>query len=81
MLYTLSIPAGYELSYLPKDTSFQHKAFNYTSHYKLENNKIIFTQRLSFHKLIINPAEFEAYNELVAITKSSQNEALILKKQ
>lgn len=79
--YTLSIPEGYGANYLPEDVNYSTDHFTYTCSYKVKEGKLVFTQHLSIHTMLVDAALFEEWNTFIDTAKKSQNESIILKKQ
>jgi transglutaminase-like putative cysteine protease len=78
----LPIPAGYEVSYLPKNASFRSDAFGgFELTYELLPNKVIVRNKLTLNTLLIKKTSFVEWNLMVSALNEAYSEVISLKKK
>jgi transglutaminase-like putative cysteine protease len=77
--YTLNIPAGFEISYLPSDISFEKLGFYYKISYKKVANTILAEEILEVKNMHIELKDFSTYNQLKSEIMKSKKELVGLK--
>lgn len=75
----LEIPVNYQLDHLPKDNSFSNEVFGYSIKYKPEKGKIIMQKEFFLNYLLLQPENFEKWNEVVKKLSEAYSESIILK--
>jgi len=78
--HILEIPKGYEVSYLPKDFSFDNDLASIKISYKVIDGKVIASQEAKCKKLMIDPSEFEEWNKGMSSVQLQYKESVVLKK-
>jgi transglutaminase-like putative cysteine protease len=76
-----TIPDGYEVEYLPSTVNVKGDIIGLETTYKRENNKIIFTKKFYFDRLLVMPADFEKWNASIKELSEAYKESIILKKK
>lgn len=77
----LQIPAGYEVEYLPENSTFSTKLFGYKIEYKKEGDKIKFIHNYYKNYLLLNTESFEEWNKMIKEVNKAYREVIILKKK
>ncbi len=80
-VHTLNIPAGYELDYMPKNTVVSNDVLDFSIEYKKTAGTVSATQKMLLKKLYIQPQDFAAWNNVVAIVSPAYKEQVVLKKK
>ncbi|MEZ5046740.1 MAG: DUF3857 domain-containing protein [Chitinophagaceae bacterium] len=80
--YTLEIPEGYKVSYIPENVSYKNALFGFDISYKKENNHLICTHQLytEFPDLIMQPDKFPEWNQFIKKMTLAYKESVILEK-
>jgi transglutaminase-like putative cysteine protease len=65
LVTTLIIPEGYQPEYIPENGSYSNKVAGYSSTYRLNNNKIIYTLDFYTNFLLLPISDFELYNKVI----------------
>lgn len=60
---TITIPEGYKIKGLPEPINIQNKYFSYKSEYKIEDNKIVFTDHYERYYRKIPVEDYQQYRE------------------
>ena len=77
----LQIPKGYEVEYLPENSTFKNDLFGYTIQYKKEGDKIKFVHNYYKNYLLLNNESFEDWNKMIKEANKAYREVIILKKK
>ncbi len=77
----LPIPEGYEVSYLPENTSFTNPDFGFKLTYEQKNGKIIARSNLVLNTLLVKKSSFPEWNKMVAALNEAYSEVISLKKK
>jgi len=77
----LQIPDGYEVNYLPENTSYTNADFGYTIRYEREMKSLIMKKYFFCNKLMINPVDFSEWTKMLKSLNKSYNESIILKRK
>lgn len=80
-VHTLNIPAGYAIDYLPKNVSVSNKVVNFSIEYKQAPGRVTATQRMELKALYMQPADFNEWNQAIAILSPAYKEQVVLKKK
>jgi len=75
---TLTIPAGYKVKSVPKNVNFTSEMINYSVNYTQLGNTVTMTLKLKLDFLLLPTTQFTAWNEFIALKKSSVNESIVL---
>jgi len=78
MEYVFEIPENKKLQSVPNNIQFQNDLMSFTSKYEIQEQtiKLIFT--LETYKILLNPEDFQAWNDAIKNLKSVYNETIIL---
>ncbi|TAD86070.1 MAG: DUF3857 domain-containing protein [Bacteroidetes bacterium] len=79
--HILEIPAGYGVTYQPKNFNFQNDLIGISIAYKQQGNQIIATQVVTNKKLLIYPAEFVEWNKAMKAVAPHYKEQVVLEKK
>ena len=74
----LHLPAGAKVGYLPEGKSYAHDRFGFQITYAREAGKVVVRNRVYLKTLLIQPADFAAWNEMVALLNEAYNESISL---
>lgn len=77
----LRIPDGYTAACLPPAVKYDDGKFAFEISYRQEGNTIVCVKTIWIRTLMIEPADFAAWNKFVARLTSAYNENITLKKQ
>ncbi len=61
----LRIPDGYQVSNLPKSKSFHNDVWGFDINYEQKGNTLVMTQQFDNDYLMLEPAQFEAWNKVL----------------
>ncbi len=78
---TLTIPEGYEVSLVPKNTSFDGGVFGYTMTYTQEGNTLKLDRSYYLDYLLMQPEDFDNWNEAIEKFTKDNKQIVILKKK
>jgi len=76
----LSLPDGFDLKTLPKNTSNQSKNFGYNITYEAHDSEIIVTKEFYVDYLVMEIEEFDEWNAIIADYAKACRKAIILSK-
>lgn len=76
----LEVPEEYKLSYLPENSRFDGKYFDYEIKYSKEDGKIVYRLFLKQKTMLLQPEEFEKYNNELNLLHRKFRESTIFKK-
>ena len=77
---TLKIPLGYELEYMPRNTSFKNDMFGFEQHYSKTPAGLVMDFSMYCNVLLIEPAMFQEWNKEMKELQKAFAEVVILKK-
>lgn len=80
-LSTLNIPEGYEVSTIPKNTEFDGGVFGYTMSYTQEGNTLKLDRTYYLDYLLMQPEDFENWNQAIEKFTKDNKQIVILKKK
>lgn len=78
---TLAIPDGYAVEYLPPDASHDGALMGYEISYQEADGTIRYRKKLYVDYLLMQPSQFDAWNESVRRISDAYKESIILKKK
>jgi hypothetical protein len=83
MDYTLNIPEGYEVTYVPENSSFIKPEFGYKLNYSREKNRIkcSFIRYINLPNLFVETTMFNNWNAFLNQAKKAYKEYIIIKKK
>jgi len=77
----LTIPDGYTVDYLPKNTNYVGNNVGLEVDYQVEPGKVVLKKRLYIDFLMLQPDDFTGWNDSVKSMSDAYKESIILKKQ
>jgi hypothetical protein len=77
----MSIPTGYSIDYLPENAKHDGGLLGYEITYQVKGTKVIFCKTLYVDYLLMQPEEFEKWNESVKAVSEAYKESIIFKKK
>lgn len=80
MTVTLENHDGFDLTSLPKGSSVEHPNFGHRISYQKSDGKVVRTSSQKMNTIVLDPAEFEAYNQYVTTQRKACAEQIVLKK-
>jgi len=75
----LNFPAGYDLSYLPSNSSFHGKSLDFEINYLVKDRTILIKSVVDKHVLMLTPDLFADWNEAITKLSKSYKETIIFK--
>jgi transglutaminase-like putative cysteine protease len=75
------IPDGYDVEYVPANSSFKGKFLGYDMQFSRVGKKIVLTKSLYVDYLLLTAADFENWNESVRKISEAYKESIILKQK
>lgn len=78
---TLEIPEGYEVTRLPKDSEHHSDVFGYTMKYEVVESQVILKREFYLDYLLMEPKDFELWNDMIGKFTQDTKEILILKQK
>ena len=76
--YELEIPQNYSLKYVPKNFSYENELLKINFEYVVINNKVTLNSTVETKKIVLEPSDFQEWNETLKKIKSNYTETLIL---
>jgi hypothetical protein len=76
-----TIPEGYEVSYLPKNTKATFGKFSFNITYRIDGNKVIQSKEINKNFLVLYPSEFSEWNHVASALSQAYRDVLIIKKK
>jgi hypothetical protein len=76
---SLQIPKGYEVEYLPANTTIASPMIGCDIRYRVEGDKILYSKKFYLDDLMLTPDEFRVWNESVKQISEAYKESIILK--
>lgn len=80
LCYKLNIPLGYEVKYIPDNSSFFNDKFSFDIKYEHKNNSIIYNYSLILNYIMLNLNEQKTFNEMLKLLKAAYKDNVILSK-
>lgn len=77
--YTYSIPEHLKIDFIPKDAKFSNDLIDFEINYKTVSNQILVNQKIKSKTLLINPNDFEKWNQSIQELNKNYNQSIILK--
>lgn len=77
----LTIPDGYMLEYLPPNARVDGDLIGFETEYRSENGKVQFRKKFYVNYLLMQPHQFERWNDAVKPLSEAYKESIILKKK
>lgn len=76
----LNIPSGYRVTYLPKEYRYECPEFSFSIHCTKQDNRVINDCTIAINTLLINPAQFGQWNDMIHELAKAYNETVALAK-
>jgi hypothetical protein len=76
--YEFEIPANYKVKYIPKNFTLDNELVQVNAVFSETNNKIVVKYTFEVKKMVIEPSDFQLWDESVKKMKNNYNETLIL---
>nr|WP_299387590.1 transglutaminase domain-containing protein [Allomuricauda sp.] len=80
-MYSLNIPEGYAVEYLPEGIDFSSPYFDSKITYELVNNQVVYKHNFKLNTLIFDIAAQKEVNKLVEKVEKQYKEVVVLKKK
>lgn len=77
----LDVPAGYKIAYLPKNFAVDNDVLGFSIQYTKQDNRVIACQEMRNKSLLMQPAQFNGWNNAVKQILTQYKEQLVLQKQ
>lgn len=77
----LTIPDGYAIEYLPPNARVEGDLLGFETDYRSENGKIHFRKKFYVNYLLMQPDQFERWNDTIKPLSEAYKESIILKKK
>jgi hypothetical protein len=77
----LEIPSGYEIEYIPENATVVGKYLIASTSYKVKSSKIYFTKQISLNYLLLEPSQFDTWNDEVKKVSEVFKQSIIFKKK
>ncbi len=78
--YQYEIPKEYRIEFLPENLKTETNLATFDIQYKVQNNFILVTQKVSTKKLLLEKSDFEKWNAFLKTLNKQYNQSLILVK-
>ncbi len=76
-----TIPEAYEVSYLPKNSSYGDDTFSYSITYEIKGNTIVYHFTSRTNTMLLKPSAFQSWNKMIKQMRSDFKEVVVLKKK
>lgn len=76
--YEFEIPSNYKVKYMPKNFTLDNELLKVSAMFTEVNNKIVLKQLFELKKMVINPSDFQLWDDSLKKMKSNYSETLIL---
>ena len=76
--YEFEIPANYKVKYIPKNFTLDNELLKVNAVFTESNNKILVKYTFEVKKLVIEPSDFQLWDDSIKKMKSNYSETLIL---
>jgi hypothetical protein len=76
--YEFEIPANYKVKYIPKNFTLDNELVQVNAVFSETNNKIVVKYTFEVKKMVIEPSDFQLWDESVKKMKNNYSETLIL---
>jgi len=78
--FKLQIPEGYTVTFLPKNYSYNDENFGFSITYTIEENTIIYNQKINVNSLLIENDQFKNWNSFIKELENAYKQTILLKK-
>lgn len=76
--YEFEIPANYKVKYIPKNFTLDNELLKVSAVFTESNNKILVQYKFEVKKMVIEPSDFQLWDDSIKKMKSNYSETLIL---
>jgi hypothetical protein len=76
--YEFEIPANYKVQYIPKNFTIDNELVQVNAVFSETNNKIVVKYTFEVKKMVIEPSDFQLWEESIKKMKNNYSETLIL---
>lgn len=77
----LEIPSGYEVEYIPENSNVNGKYLSLSTTYKVRDNKIYFSKEIGVNYLLLEPYQFDTWNDEIKRISEVYKQSIIFKKK
>ncbi len=77
----LEIPEGYGIEYLPASSKYKGDLFGYDITYQADDKSVKQVKRVYINTLMLEPSQFDAWNEFISQLNKAHKETLVLTKK
>ncbi|CAN5299926.1 hypothetical protein BH09BAC1_BH09BAC1_23820 [soil metagenome] len=77
----IDIPEGYEVDYLPASSEYKNELFGFKVTYTKDGKSVKQSKRLYINTLMLEPSQFDAWNEFVAQLNKAHKETIVFTKK
>ncbi len=81
LITEIEVPEGYEVEYLPTSATYSNEAFGFTINYAQTENTIKQVKRVYINTLMLEPSQFDDWNEFLSQLNKAYKETLVLTKK
>ena len=78
--FTLKIPEGYSVEYLPKNFNNTNEKYSYSIEYSVKGDEIIYKQNINVDDLMIESQEFNDWNNFIKGLEKAYKQTILLRK-
>lgn len=79
-VYLIEIPEGYYVKKMPSNSSFSNDKFGYTIKFEKDKNFVKLKMSIKLDYLVMEPEEFEKWNEMIQALRKEYQNIIIFKK-
>ncbi len=78
--FSLSIPDGYVIKYLPEPVNLKHEDFSFNLSFSKEGRKIIYNKEIIIYNALVKKDDFDTWNDYISkLTEFYNNQIIITK--
>ncbi|SEP91904.1 DUF3857 domain-containing transglutaminase family protein [Flavobacterium urocaniciphilum] len=78
--YQYEIPTDYKVEFLPENSKNESDVASFEIQYKVQNNLLLVSQKVTTKKLLIEKSDFEKWNAFLKLLNKQYNQSIILTK-
>jgi hypothetical protein len=76
----LKVPEGYAVSFLPQSRSFKNEVWGFDLAYKQNGQNVSLTQQFGDDHLLLQPSQFEQWNQILEQLFPEYKQTIVLTK-
>lgn len=76
----LELPEGFEVEHLPESRTYEADNFSFNFSYIKEEQRVIYRQEVKMNTTVLQPGEFEQWNDMISELKRAYRDALVLRR-